>query len=120
MLRGEQDLASVVKVSDEGLMMMPAGKWTPAVRIALQVDRLSALLQELQQHCDNILIHTHPILNVAETSLISQFADAVLLCVEKYESRLPMVTRAHEKIAALSPESMGIVFVGAGEEECLN
>jgi capsular exopolysaccharide synthesis family protein len=119
-LRGEQDLSNVVKVSEHGMMMLPAGKWNPLVRTALQVDRLSALFLELQQHCDNIVIHTHPILNVAETSLISQFADAVLLCVEKYESRLPMVTRAHEKIAALSPESLGIVFVGASEDECLN
>ena len=46
-------------------------------------------------------------------------ADAVLLTVEKFESRLTHVSRAQEKIATLMPDAFGVVFLGASRDECL-
>ena len=44
---------------------------------------------------------------------------AVILTVEKYESRLPLVSRAQEKVAALAPEAFGVVVLSASRDECL-
>ena len=61
------------------------------------------MLGELRARFDYVIVNAHPILAVAETSLAGRAADAVVLTVEKYESRLPLVSRAQEKIAALAP-----------------
>ena len=66
-----------------------------------------------------MIVNAHPILSVAETSLAGRAADAVVLTVEKYESRLPMISRAQEKIASLAPDAFGVVVLGASRDECL-
>ena len=53
------------------------------------------------------------------TSLAGRSADAVLLTVEKYESRLPLVSRAQERIATLAPDAFGVVVLNASRDECL-
>ena len=68
---------------------------------------------------DVVVVNAHPILAVAETSLAGRAADAIVLTAEKYESSLPLVTRAQEKVAALAPEAFGVVVLGASRDECL-
>jgi Mrp family chromosome partitioning ATPase len=77
------------------------------------------MLSELRARFDFVILNAHPILSVAETSVAGRAADAIVLTVEKYESRLPLVSRAQEKIAALAPEAFGVVVLGASRDECL-
>jgi capsular exopolysaccharide synthesis family protein len=119
LLTGEADLPTAARILPFGIALLPAGKWSDVVRQYLSADRLATVLGELRARFDVVVVNAHPVLAVAETSLAGRAADAVVLTCEKYESRLPLVARAHEKIAALTPEAFGVVVLGASREECL-
>jgi capsular exopolysaccharide synthesis family protein len=118
-LGGSLDLRTALVTLPTGLMFLPAGKWAPEVRVGLTADRIEMFMGWLRQHFDCAIINTHALLSVAESSVVCRAADGVLLSVERHQSRLPLVSRAHEKLAACAPEVFGVVYQGADPEECL-
>ncbi len=118
-LAGTADLPSAAKVTPYGMAILPAGPWTDHVRQHLSADRLAVKLGQLRDQFDAVIVNAHPVLSVAETALAGRSADAVVLTVEKYESRLGHVSRAQEKIVGLMPDAFGVVFLGATRDECL-
>ena len=119
LLMGTCDLSAAATVLPWGIAFLPAGRWADAVRQHLSFERIADLLGDLRGQFDYVIVNSHPILSVAETAHAGRAADAVVLTVEKYESRLPLVSRAQEKIAALAPEAFGVVVLGASRDECL-
>jgi capsular exopolysaccharide synthesis family protein len=119
-LTGKVDLSEILVLQAIGLTFLPAGTWTADVRHGLTPERLEALLHWLRVQFDVVILNTHPLLAVAETVLLCRNSDAVLLSVERNESRLPLVNRAYEKLATAAPEALGIVYQGATAEECMN
>jgi capsular exopolysaccharide synthesis family protein len=119
-LTGQVDFREVLQPRADGLTFTPAGNWTADARHGLTSERLKALMHWLRQQFDVIVLDTHPLLTVAESYLLCRYADGLLLSVERHESRLPLVARAHEKLAAATPEALGVVYQGASAEECLN
>jgi polysaccharide biosynthesis transport protein len=119
LLSGEADLPSAARVLPYGIAFLPAGPWNDVVRQYLSAARIAAVVAELRDQFDYVIVNAHPVLSVAETALVGRTADAVVLTTEKYESRLPFVTRAQEKLAALAPEAFGVVVLGASRDECL-
>jgi polysaccharide biosynthesis transport protein len=119
LLTGETDLPAAAKILPYGIAFLSAGRWSDVVRQYLSAGRIGEVLSELRARFDYVIVNGHPILAVAETGLAGRSADAVLLAVEKYESRLPLVSRAQEKIAALAPDAFGVVVLGASRDECL-
>lgn len=117
---GQAEFRDALQVLPNGLNFVAAGKWVAEVRQAITAERLEVFLQWLRTEFDCVVINTHPLLAVAETFLLCRQADGVLLSVERNESRLPLLMRAHEKIASLSPEVIGVVYQGASVDECLN
>jgi Mrp family chromosome partitioning ATPase len=113
------DLREAMIALPSGQMFLPAGNWVPKVRLGLAPDRIEALVVWLRQQFDFVIFNTHPLLAVAETFVLCRAADGVLLSVERHQSRLPLVARAHEKLAACAPEAFGVVYQGADFEECL-
>lgn len=120
LLTGESDLPTAAKILPHGIALVSAGRWSDVVRQYLSVGRIGDVLGELRARFDYVIVNAHPILGVAETSLAGRAADAIVLTVEKYESRLPLVARAQEKIASLAPEAFGVVVIGASHDECLS
>jgi Mrp family chromosome partitioning ATPase len=119
LLTGEADPPAACLVLPHGITLLPAGKWADVVRQYLSPERIDTALIELRARFDVVIVNAHPVLAVAETAQAARAADAVVLTVEKYESRLPLVSRAQEKIAALAPEAFGVVVLGASRDECL-
>jgi succinoglycan biosynthesis transport protein ExoP len=119
LLTGESDLPSAAKILPYGIALLTAGRWADVVRQYLSADKIAAVLADLRARFDFVIVNAHPILSVAETSLAGRASDAVVLTVEKYESRLPMISRAQEKIASLAPDAFGVVVLGANRDECL-
>lgn len=120
LLTGEADLPTAARILPFGIALLPAGQWSDVVRQYLSADRIAAVLGELRARFDVVVVNAHPVLMVAETALAGRAADAVVLSAEKYESRLPLVTRAQEKIAGLAPDAFGVVVLGASRDECLS
>jgi Mrp family chromosome partitioning ATPase len=118
-MQGHTDLDSAVQILPSGMTFLSAGKWNDSVRGELTGEKISSLLQGLKQHFDYVVINTHPILTVAETYLVGQESDLVILAVQKFVSRLPLVTRAQEKLVSLESPIVGTIFVGGSGDECL-
>jgi Mrp family chromosome partitioning ATPase len=119
LLTGEADLPTAARILPYGIALLPAGQWADVVRQYLSADRVATVFGELRARFDVVVVNAHPVLMVAETALAGRAADAVVLTCEKYESRLPLVSRAQEKIAGLAPEAFGVVVLGASRDECL-
>gem|GEM_PF-5584959 len=117
---GSARIDEVVTKFPSGLSLISSGQWADSVRAQLVPDRLNAVFRDLAAQYDVVIVHLHALLTVAESFLMAQFADGILLTVERLESRLPMASRSQEKIAGLSPECTGLVYVGASRSECLN
>jgi succinoglycan biosynthesis transport protein ExoP len=118
-LAGTLDIREAIQIVPGGMAFLAAGAWAGEVRAGLTSERVEALVGWMRQQFDAVVINTHPVLAVAESFLVCRSADGVLLSVERHESRLPLVGRAHEKLAALAPEAFGVVYQGATPEECL-
>jgi polysaccharide biosynthesis transport protein len=116
---GQVEFKDVVQGLPNGMMFVPAGNWSSNVRLGLTLDRLEAFLNWLRPQFDYVILNAHPLLSVAETYLLCRSSDGVLLSVQRLESRMPLVARAHEKLASAAPEAFGVVFQGANAEECL-
>lgn len=116
----DADLPETVKILPAGLAVLPAGQWSDRVRARISSDEIASFLEHLRQNFEVIIVNTHPVLMVAESAPLIRHADAVILSVEKFETRLPMMMRAQEKIISLAPPVFGVVYHGANKEECWN
>ncbi|MCX7666960.1 MAG: hypothetical protein N2112_15610, partial [Gemmataceae bacterium] len=116
----DADLPETVKILPAGLAVLPAGQWSDRVRARISSDEIASFLEHLRQNFEVIIVNTHPVLMVAESAPLIRHADAVILSVEKFETRLPMMMRAQEKIISLAPPVVGVVYHGANKEECWN
>ena len=115
----QASLTEAVQMLPNGMLLLSAGRWSESIRQMLTPQHIARFFSLLREHYDCVIMHTHPLLAVAETRLLAPQADAILLTIEKQQTRLPLAQRAQEKIASVAPESFGIVFIGANEDDCL-
>lgn len=119
LLRGEIQPADAVTGMPSGLYVLPAGTWTEATRHCAAGDRLKALFDILAQPFDCLVVHAHSLLTAAESVEVARRADAVLLCTQFRDSRMPLVSRAAERLATMGATHSGLVYVGSTTHESL-
>ena len=119
LLRGEADFRKTIQTLPNGLHFLSAGKWSDEARQAAVGGRLDALLLRLKEPFDCIVLHGHALLTAAESVEVARRAEVVLLCAQYRESRVPLLKRAAERIAAMEIPYSGIVYVGASPQEAL-
>jgi capsular exopolysaccharide synthesis family protein len=100
-----------------GLWVMTAGQWDREVLQALARDGLEGALDKLREEFDFIVIDSHPVLPAADTLLLAQRADAVILAVLREVSQAPRVYAASQRLAALGVRVLGAVVNGADPED---
>jgi capsular exopolysaccharide synthesis family protein len=119
-LAGQLELDRAVHALPWGLNVLTAGPLTDVARQNLSAQRLDEVISLCRSVYEIVIINTHPVLTVTETMHAARASDAVILTIDRHQSRLPMVTKAQEKIASLAPEAFGVVYIGATKEECWN
>ncbi|MCZ2344244.1 MAG: hypothetical protein LC104_20990 [Bacteroidales bacterium] len=119
LLRGEFDFRRAVQSLPSGLQFVSAGKWSDEARQAAVGDRLETLLTRLKEPFDCVVLHGTALLTVAESVEIARRSEVVLLCSLYRDTRLPMLTRAAERIASMEVPYSGIVYLGATRHEAL-
>lgn len=119
LLRDEAQPGDAVLGLPSGLYVLPAGQWTDATRHAAAGDRVKSLFAILAQPFDCVVVHAHSLLTAAESVEVARRADAVLVCCQSRESRLPLVTRAAERLGVMGTVHAGVVYVGASRGETL-
>jgi polysaccharide biosynthesis transport protein len=74
------DQALVIDQST-GIDILPAGSWEHSTTPVLVRQQVSALMEELRQRYDRIIIDAPPILGISDGRVVTPFSDAVLLAV---------------------------------------
>ncbi len=112
-LRGDIGTADVIRpTAVSRLCLMPAGQWDPHAQQALAQEAVGNIFEHLKEEFDTIIVDSCPVLPVADTLLLGQHVDTVVLSVLKGTSRLPEVYAARQRLAALDIPVIGAVFVG--------
>ncbi len=125
-LRGEANVRAGQIVMPSGLTFLPAGEWARPATGADPVGAyptlgatLDPLLHELRAEVDCLILHGHALLTAADTVEIARRCDVVLLCAQYRETRLPLMKRAADRVAAMAGPQSGVVYLGASRQEAL-
>lgn len=113
LLRGEAVLDEVIRPTRAaGLWMIPAGKADFEASQAIAQGRLVPLLERLRQEFDFVLVDSGPVLADPDALLVGESVDGVLLCVRRDVSRMPLVSRACERLRTVDLPILGAVMNG--------
>jgi succinoglycan biosynthesis transport protein ExoP len=116
-LRGELTATDAVRSTPlSRLWVLPAGHWDNHAVQALAQDNVRTILEELKQQYDFIILDSCPVLPVADSLLLGQNVDGVILTVMREISRSPAVHAAHQRLESLGIKTLGAVVIGARNE----
>jgi Mrp family chromosome partitioning ATPase len=118
-LRAETDPRSAIQFLTSGLHLIPAGKWSDEARKAAVGGKLEALLAALKDPYDCVVLHGHALLTVAESVEVARRCEVVLVCARYRETKVPLLRKATDRLAAMEVPYSGVVYVGATEQEAL-
>jgi capsular exopolysaccharide synthesis family protein len=117
-LRGETPFEKCTYESGvSGLDIMPAGEVDPFTLRTLAEPETHSMLSALRDEYDLVLFDSAPILPVADSLLIMQSIDGVLLSIRKDHSRMSKVTAALKKINLVGGKLFGGIVIGINEAE---
>lgn len=110
-LRGEvEPAAAVVATEAPCLALLPAGRFDRSVSQLLAKGLIQNLFDGFKDRYDFIIIDTCPVLSVANTLLIGQHVDGVVLSILRDISQVPRVYATYQRLAALGIRVVGCVF----------
>jgi capsular exopolysaccharide synthesis family protein len=104
--------SSVRPTSVPGLSLLPAGRWSEQVTLALNQGGVQRLFEQLRREYDIIVIDSSPVLPVADALLVGQQVDGVLLSVLCQVSQLHNLYAAYQRIEELGIPTLGVVMNG--------
>ena len=115
-LRGQDAVAGMIHATTtEHLSVVTAGRWDRQVLAALSSGATGTLLEQLRAKFDFVILDSSPILPVADTRLVSQYVDAVVLSVFRDISQGPRVLAAYEILEAFGVRTIEAVVTGQQE-----
>ena len=103
---------AVQQTAVENLHLLAAGAEVSYPAELLATDRLGALVRELRQAYDLVLVDTSPLLAVTDPSVIAVVMDAVLLVVRAAVTRRLDAERSQDLLKALETPVLGLVING--------
>jgi Mrp family chromosome partitioning ATPase len=74
------------------------------------------MFAQLKEQYDFIIVDSCPVLPVADTLLLAQHVDGVILSVLRDVSRLPAVHLAQQRLQSLGVNTLGAVVIGADND----
>ena len=116
LLRGEMGIEETACPVMSDLDVIPAGTRDAFAIRSLAHEALPAMIRRLKAEYDYVVIDSAPVLPVADSLLISQHVDAVVLSVYREVSRIPAVFAGYERLAALGVRVLGVVVTGLPAE----
>lgn len=103
----------IVPVDDApNMSIIPVGTLPPNPTELLFSDRLNALIQDLRNHYDYIFIDCPPVEVVADSTIISKYADSTLFVIRAGLLRLDMLPVIEEYYSKGSYPNMSVILNG--------
>jgi capsular exopolysaccharide synthesis family protein len=98
-LRGDQKLTSCIySIEDAGIWVMPAGSSPQNPLEVLQSVKLNALMAQLTEWFDTVIIDSPPVLPLADTSVWMRLADGIILVTRQGISEKKQLQKGLEAI----------------------
>jgi capsular exopolysaccharide synthesis family protein len=97
-----------------GLAVMPAGRFNERALQALSRREVRAVFDALKREYDLVIFDSAPVLPVADSLLVGQHVDAVVLSILQDVSRVDCVAAAQERLSLLDVRVLGAVVSGVG------
>ena len=117
-LTGERSLESALTpvAGADGLWLLGTRTIAANPTELLGGNRMRAVIDELAERFDIVLIDSPPVLPVADALILSGYADAVVLVAAAGQTRRAELRRTTEKLAQASAPVVGIVLNKAGAQ----
>jgi len=94
----------------ENLDVITAGPASPNPSELLGSEKMKALLADVRDAYDLVLIDTPPVLFVSDASILSVMCDGVILIVKSGDSTRSLLLRAVERLAAVRARILGSIL----------
>lgn len=112
-IRGELSVFDVIQnTTVPGLMLIPAGRWTPETAVALVSAPLAHLFATWREQFEFAIFDSSPALPVSDALLLARHTDGVLLSVLQGVSRVPQAAEACDRFTSLGVRVLGVVVNG--------
>ena len=110
-LVGEVDLKDIIKpTSIDNLSVITSGTIPPNPSELLHSAKVRTLLDGLKTRFDRILLDSPPILSVADTSLLANMVDGVVLVIKGASTHLDAIAHSKSKIQEAKGRIIGVVL----------
>ncbi|MFA5411460.1 MAG: polysaccharide biosynthesis tyrosine autokinase [Candidatus Omnitrophota bacterium] len=117
-LTGNINLETIIKPSPvKNLSVITSGTIPPNPSELLSSGKIHVLFEELKSKFDRIVIDSPPILSTADTSLLANMVDGVILVLKGGVTRLQAITRARDKIVEAKGRVIGAVINNIAPEK---
>lgn len=100
----------IISDADTGLDVLPVAQTTFTPRDVFGSSAFEALLDQLRQRYDQVILDTAPVLAVADTRAIVSRADGVLVAVRWKKSSTGVVRKAIHEIESSKANILGVVL----------
>lgn len=113
-LAGTAELDAVIRPIVQNLDVMPAGSTPPNPGELLLSDRFAEMLKQLEGRYDHILLDTPPILPVADTLAVMQYAAVAFMVARAEQTTVNELRDAMAKLnsAGVAEPMKGVIFNG--------
>ncbi|MDD5432300.1 MAG: polysaccharide biosynthesis tyrosine autokinase [Candidatus Omnitrophica bacterium] len=118
-LTGGVDLEKIInKTSIPNLFIIPTGTIPPNPSELLSSKKIITLLEDLKGKFNRIIVDSPPVLSVADSQILSNIVDGVVLVVKGASTRLEAVDRAKKKLSeAKSGRTIGVIVNNIAPEK---
>lgn len=100
----------VQRIEEQNLYLIPAGRIPPNPAELLSSEQMKAILEDLKDIYDIILIDTPPILPVTDTQLLSRTVDGILLVVNSRKTSSVLAQKAKGLLEHVGGRIVGVVL----------
>jgi succinoglycan biosynthesis transport protein ExoP len=116
LLRGEIEVAEAIHSTPAPtLSVLPAGLCDAEALQSMAQGNLQPIFAQLREQFDFVIVDSCPVLPVADSLLLGQQSDAVVLSLLRDVSRMPKVYAAYQRLAMLGIRMLGAVVSGTRE-----
>jgi capsular exopolysaccharide synthesis family protein len=110
-LSSQADIDSLIqKLRIPGLSFLASGPVPSTPAELLSSEKMKELLDILAQRYDYILIDSPPMINLADTIILSTLVDGVLLVVQGGKSNRDLVRRVRQELSNVGANILGVVL----------
>ena len=116
LLRGEIGPDEAIQpTSVEGLFAVTGGACDYAAITALSRPETARIIKGFRDAFDHVVIDAGPVLAFADVLLLGQLSDAAIVVTMRDVSRVPLVTKAVDRLRSVGVMVLGTVFNGAAD-----